>query len=110
MMEDETRNKHGVHVECADIFQQWIWDDQDAVTNISAKAVRLFLTEVADGCAFYIRPEDYGGRIVLVALNGELHIEADMGAILRDCARNERWRGSEKQDLKRLLQEVVSLL
>jgi len=109
-MEDDAPNEHGALLTFADDLDEWRWEQADAVTGISARAVRLFLGELGRNCALVIYPEDDGATVVMVAFGGELRIEADLGGVLRDFAANERWHANEKAAFKGVLQDVLKAL
>jgi hypothetical protein len=108
MDEDEAPNKHGALLTFVDDFEEWRWEHENQVTDISARAVRQFLRELSDSCSFVIYPSDEGGRVVLTALHGDFHIETDLRDLLRDFAGNDGWQAEEKAAFRRVLQNVIN--
>jgi len=104
----ETFNGHGALLTFVDDFDGWHWDDRDAVTDISAKAVRRFIKELSGDCRFVIYPSDEGGRIILSGLRCDIQIEADLGSVLRHFAMHD-WDEAEQLAFRRLLGDILEL-
>lgn len=108
--EDDAPNEHGACVTFVDEFDQWNWENANAVTDISARAVRQFLREFSSSCGFVIYPSDEGGRVVLNAFECDLSVETDLASLLHHFAGNDGWHEDERASFKRVLQDVLKSL
>ena len=74
-------NKWGVTVWLSiDRFDEWKWDGQDAITDISARAARVVLEEIAEDSRLWLveKTEEDGMAVEMCALDGDLVVEADL--------------------------------
>jgi hypothetical protein len=108
--EDGAPNKHGACLTYVDDFDEWRWENDNAVTDISARAVRQFLREFGNDCAFDIYPSDEGGKVVLTALQCDLSVESSLADLLHSFVANDGWCEDEKASFKRVLQDILKLL
>jgi len=104
----ETFNEHGALLTFVDDFDDWIWDDKDKITDISAKAVRKFLSEFSRSCSFVIYPSEDGGQLILNALQCDIQVEASLGSVLRHFA-THGWDKEDQLSFRRMLGDILKL-
>lgn len=107
--EDDVPNEHGVCLTFTDDLKEWHWKNANPIVDISATAVREFIHELRSSCEFAIFSSDDGGRIVLMALDEDLIIEAELSPVLRDYAERHRGDDHEGEAFKRMLQDVLKV-
>jgi hypothetical protein len=103
-------NKWGVTVGLSfDRFDDWEWEGQDQITNISARAARVVIEEIANDCRFGLMEREDGFDVSVWALDADLVFEADLLHLVREFVRiNDR--EIDRVRLRRVLTEALALL
>ena len=111
-IEDEVSepNKHGVTAGLAfDRFDDWQWEGQDAITNISARAARLVMREMMNDSQFWLREHDGDITVAMVALDADLVFEVNLLHLVRDFIRVHT-EEIDRATMRRVLTKALALL
>jgi hypothetical protein len=107
-------NKWGVTVGLSfDRFDDWTWEGQDeiivTISNISARAARLVIEQIAEDSHFGLMERDDGMAVELWTLDADLVFEADLLGLVREYIKVHD-REMDRVTLRRVLTEALALL
>jgi hypothetical protein len=100
-------NKQGVTITFFDRFDDWEWGGQDA--DICARAARTIVEEIAEDGGITLFERKDGISIVMMALDGDLALEADLLDLVRHLAEMNDIE-SDRVIMRRVLTEALALL